>query len=622
MKKSPLHHPLAHLSLILLLGTLAYSNTFGGPFVLDDLESIVRNETIRGLGNFLPGGSGLDFHFRRWVAYFSFAVNYRLGGLSVTGYHLVNLVVHLGTAALVYALVRLTFRTPVLADSRLAPQAGSVALLATLFFVVHPVQTQAVTYIVQRLTSLCTLFYLLSLVLYARGRLRHEESVHGSRITKTLHLFAASVLAAVLAMFTKEIAFTLPLTALLFEFSFFRGDPRKRLLLLLPLLLTLAIIPILVLSGQELSAEGTLRQTRVDIPRLHYLLTQLPVIATYLRLLILPVNQNLDYDYPIYTTFFTPPVFLSFLPLAGLFTWALYLFWRTRATRSFAPDHGSRITDRDGNPSPLTPHSSRLADDPSVRMIAFGLCWFFLTLSVESSFVPLPDLIFEHRLYLPMAGIAAAAAVMILILVQRTSALLAGRLPLIAAAVIILALTGATWQRNRVWRSEVSLWADVTRKSPGKARPWYNLGTHLTDSGRPAEAIPPLMRAVSIDPQFADAWHNLGRAYLLTNHVAEALPSLRAAVRLDPEMDNAAVNLAAALIHHGLYAEAIPLLERVCQRIPAWAEARFNLGLAYAGVGNFRAAQRELTLLSRLSPSQARSLAKLIDQAARASRPE
>ncbi|MHB8709391.1 MAG: tetratricopeptide repeat protein, partial [Desulfuromonadales bacterium] len=190
------------------------------------------------------------------------------------------------------------------------------------------------------------------------------------------------------------------------------------------------------------------------------------------------------------------------------------------------------------------------------------------------------------------------------------------------AALIILPLTAATLQRNRVWRSEVSLWADVTRKSPGKARPWYNLGTHLTDSGRPAEAIPPLMRAVSIDPQFADAWHNLGRAYLLTNRVAEALPSLRAAVRLDPEMDNAAVNLAAALINHGLSAEAIPLLERVCQRIPDWAEARFNLGLAYAGVGNFRAAQRELTLLSRLSPPQARSLAKLIDEAARTSRPQ
>ncbi|MHB8709188.1 MAG: hypothetical protein ACYC9I_09960, partial [Desulfuromonadales bacterium] len=273
MNEKALQHPFTHILLIVGLGILAYSNSFGVPFVLDDLESIVQNEAIRSLGNFLPGGAGLDFHFRRWVAYFSFALNYRFGGLGVTGYHLVNLVVHLGTAALVYALVRLTFRTPVLAGSRLSPQAGIVALLAALFFVVHPVQTQAVTYIVQRLTSLCTFFYLLSLVLYAWGRLRMEESlgrdttgngtgqppVPSPRSPLFWLPFAGSLLAAVLAMFTKEIAFTLPLAALLFEFSFFRGEHRKRLLLLLPLLLTLAIIPMLVLTGQELTAEGTLR---------------------------------------------------------------------------------------------------------------------------------------------------------------------------------------------------------------------------------------------------------------------------------------------------------------------------------------------------------------------------
>ncbi|NJC88099.1 MAG: tetratricopeptide repeat protein [Desulfuromonas sp.] len=595
MNGKPLHHPLTHLLLIVGLGILAYSNSFGAPFVLDDLESIVRNETLRSLGNFLPGGTGLDFHFRRWVAYFSFALNYRSGGLNVTGYHVANLVIHLGTAALLYALVRLAFRTPLLTGSRLAPKAGIVALLAALFFVAHPVQTQAVTYVVQRLTSLCTFFYLLSLVLYVWGRLRREETGRGLALP-----LAGALLAAVLAMFTKEIALTLPLAACLFEFCFFQGELRNRLPALL-LLLTLAIVPALVISGQELSAEGTLLQTRDDIPRLHYLFTQFPVIATYLRLLLLPVNQNLDYDYPIYTTFFTPPVFLSFLLLAGLLTLAFWLFRKS---------------------TPHLPAANAQPPAPELRLIAFGLFWFFLTLSVESSFVPLADVIFEHRLYLPSVGIALALAVGIGLAMQKTATLLGGRLPLLAAAVTILALAAGTWQRNQVWRSEVSLWTDVTRKSPKKSRPWYNLGTHLTDSGKPAEAIAPLMRAVTIDPRSAEAWHNLGRAYLLTDRVAEAIPPLRAAVRFDPEMDNAAVNLAAALINNGLSAEAIPLLERVCQRIPDWAEAHFNLGLAYAGVGNFRAAQRELTLLSRLSPPQARSLAKLIDQTARASRPK
>lgn len=592
MKNSPLHHPLTHLALILLLGTLAYSNSLRVPFVLDDLESIVRNETIRSLGNFLPGGSGLDFHFRRWVAYFTFALNYRIGGLNVTGYHVANLAIHLGSAALVYVLGRLTFRTPFLAGSRLSPKAGIVALLAALLFVAHPVQTQAVTYVVQRLTSLCTFFYLLSLALYLWGRLRLEESQ--PRPLRAWLPLAGAVLAALLAMFTKEIAFTLPLAALLCEFSFFRGAWRQRVLFLLPLLLTLVIIPLLVLTGRELSAEGTLLQARTDIPRGDYLLTQLPVIVTYLRLLLLPIGQNLDYDYPVYRTFFTPPVFLSFILLAGLLGLAIWLY---RKSTPYA-QHAS---------SPQSPA-------PELRLIAFGFCWFFLTLSVESSFVPLPDVIFEHRLYLPMAGIAVAAATAILLISQRTLALLAGRLSLVATAVIILALAGATWQRNRVWRSEISLWADVTRKSPGKSRPWYNLGTHLTDSGKPAEAIAPLMQAVNLDPQFADAWHNLGRAYLLTDRLADALPPLRAAVKLDPEMDNAAVNLAAALLRSNRPAEAVPLLERVCQRLPAWADARYNLGLAYVGINDFNAAKRELALLTRLSPPHARALATKINQ--------
>ena len=346
------HRLTLHLLLIILLGGLVYCNTLSVPFVLDDLESITSNESIRRLGNFLPGGSGLDFHLRRSVAYFTFALNYHFGGLAVSGYHLFNLFVHLGTALLVYALLRLTFRTPLLATSRLASQGGSVALLAALFFVVHPIQTQAVTYIVQRLTSLCTLFYLLSLVLYTLARLCREES--GNWRGRPLLLLATSVAAALLAIFTKEIAFTLPFAALLYEACFFRGAWRPRLLPLLPLLLTLPIIPFLVLTGGELSAVGTLQNYRIDIPRWHYLLTQFPVIATYLRLLIWPIDQNLDYDYPVYTTLFTAPVFSSLLLILALLALAGWLYQRT--------------TERAKDFQAVIPGT-----DPAWRLAAFGL---------------------------------------------------------------------------------------------------------------------------------------------------------------------------------------------------------------------------------------------------------
>ena len=246
-------------------------------------------------------------------------------GLDVTGYHIFNLVIHLLNALLVYWLIILTFRTPyasaylqkdVLKTS--APYRW-IPLFTALLFVSHPVQTQAVTYIVQRFASLSTLFYLASLVLYIKAR--GSDSSKKARYA----FYAGSIISAILAMRTKEIAFTLPVMAVLYEFMFFRGDIKKRVLYLLPLVLTMFIIPLsmLVTQGGSTGASGIDELTKiagsVDVSRWDYLNTQFRVIVTYIRLLFFPVNQNLDYDYPIYRTFFTPPVFLSFLVSFGCF---------------------------------------------------------------------------------------------------------------------------------------------------------------------------------------------------------------------------------------------------------------------------------------------------------------
>lgn len=604
-----LRHPAGHLLFILLLGILAYAHSFVAPFTLDDMYSITLNPVIQDLRNYLPGGVGYSHNPRRLIGYFTFAVNYRWGQDAVFGYHLVNLAIHLATALLLYTLARLTFRTPLLAGSRLAPQATAVALLAALLFVVHPVQTQAVTYIVQRLTSLCTFFYLLSLLLYAWGRLRMEES---KEVTASAGKgkkqppapspgspwfwlpFAGAFLAALLAMFTKEIAFTLPFSIVLYEACFFRGSWKPRLACLSPLLLTLPIIPVAVLvAGGEPplhdAAESGLLRAQSALPRHEYLLTQIRGIATYLRLLVLPVNQNLDYDYPVYTTFFTPPVFLSFTLLAGLLGLAVWLY-------------------RVSAPRPLQAASPQLPA-PELRIIAFGIFWFFLTLSVESGLIPIADLVAEHRLYLPSTGMALGAATLCLLAREKTARWLGGQIPLLLAAGCVVVLTVTTWQRNQVWQDNLTLWGDVVRKSPGKARGWYNYGCYLSDANRQEEAVRALSRAVEINPEYAQAWHNLGRAYLLLRKTEPAIVSLQAAVRLDPLMDNAILNLAVALNGSSLYNETVSLLEKTRQRAPDWPELHLHLGLAYAGLGDDAAAQRELAALRRLSPRLAQVLA-------------
>ena len=605
-----LTHPLIHALVILLAGFLAYANTFGAPFVFDDLKAILHNPVIQDLGNYLPGGAGHADNPRRFVGYFTFALNYHFGGFDVAGYHLFNIAVHLCTALLVYVLIRLTFRTPVMSRSRLAPQTGTVALLAALLFVVHPVQTQAVTYIVQRLTSLATMFYLLSMALYVAGRLRLEsrgpkpesgETPHESRITgySFLFFFVGSILFGLLAMKTKEIAFTLPLAALLYEACFFQGGWRRRLLLVSPLLLTLPLIPgsILLAGGDSPENEVVALEQQLrahsEIPRWHYLITQFRVILTYMRLLFLPIGQSVDYDYPLYTTFFTPPVFLSAALLAGLLGLAAYLF---RA--------GSRMGDLSRPPR------------AELRFLAFGLFWFFLTLSVESGLVPIADVIAEHRLYLPSAGIAIAVAITVLLAVQNTTAILRGRIPLLLVAIAIFGLAVATWQRNQVWASHSSLWEDTVRKSPGKGRPWYNLGTHQMAGGQLAEAIRSLSQSVVNDPEFADAWHNLGLAYLMSGHNQQSLAPLQRAVSLKPELDDAVVNLSIALILTRRPAEALAFLEPLRNKLPVRPDVRYNLGLAYLALADLPAAQGELVALSRISPDLAASLAAEIESVA------
>ena len=195
--------------------------------------------------------------------------------------------------------------------------------------------------------------------------------------------YAMSIISTILAMRTKEIAFTLPVMIILYEWMFFKGDVRKRLLYIFPFLLTMLIIP-LTLMGFKGSPDGVIgvdeltRIAGIGLSRWDYLITEFRVIVTYIRLLFFPINQNLDYDYPIYRTFLNPEVLLSFLFLLALFGLGAYLFYVSTRT-----EKGNRLW---------------------LRMVSFGIFWFFVTLSVESSIIPIVDVIYEHRLYLPSVG--------------------------------------------------------------------------------------------------------------------------------------------------------------------------------------------------------------------------
>jgi hypothetical protein len=561
------------LALIALLGLLAYSDTFDSPFQFDDSDYITGNPLLKEPGYFIDAAKAdkikvsrnveLTRKTRR-VGFLSFALNYRIHGLDVRGYHIFNLAIHLINSLLVYYLVALTLKTPFLSASHSpapCPLKGEgyegndftknippplrggdktyIALFAALLFVSHPVQTQAVTYISQRFASLAAFFYLGSIVLYAKWRLKTEHPSTGSGFMASLSDHAPyliSILFAVLAMYTKENAFTLPVSLLLYEAVFFGRPSGKRLISLIPFALTMLIIPL-----NAFGAGGLEEATRAGSPvaRLDYLFTQFRVVVAYLRLLMMPVNQNLDYDYPVYGSIPAPSVFISLLFLLCLLGAGTYLL--LRPGRSFGR-----------------------------RLAGFGILWFFLTLSVESSIIPTRDMIFEHRLYLPSAGFFIVSSTAVFLITHRWRG--AGAPAVVGAALIILTLSGATYARNRVWGSEIGLWEDVVKKSPRKARGYVNLGEAYMHAGLPDKAIESLMVALNLDPEY-DVYYNLGVAYHKKEMLDAAIAHYQEALRIRPDYPEARYNLANAYFSKGQTDSAREELVKALETDPEFEQA-------------------------------------------------
>ncbi len=529
-----LEHTLPLLALI-ALALVAYANSFHAAFVFDDLDGITSNPLVWDLSNYVPFGRGYRADPNRYLGNLSFALNHRLGGLEPFGFHVVNLCIHVANAGLVALLVRVSFRTPVLAPSRLASFAGPIAWLAAALFVAHPIQTQAVTYIVQRFASLATTFYLSAVVGYLAWRCRREAGA--ARGLRGLLAYALVLLAAVAAMRTKQIAFTLPFAILVAERLLFGPLERRRAIALVPLFATAALIPLGLLDLEKplsavlSDADGATR-IQTSTSRLEYLVTQAPVVATYLRLLVFPVGQNADWDFPTYRSVLDPAVAGSLILLSAIAAIAVILILRSR---------------RRGGAATL---------DPAARLIALGIVWFFLTLAVESSVIPIVDVMFEHRVYLPSAGFFIAVATA---MVWAGQGLLRGRTRGIAAAaagILVLVLAGASAARNEVWHDDVALWSDVVAKSPRSARARLNLGKALVEQGQVAAAIPHYLQGLEIAPANPRIRNNLGVALYKVGRVDDAIVQLEAAVALQPGYAEAHNNLGIAFGKKGWYEQA------------------------------------------------------------------
>ena len=556
--------PLLGIFVILLLGTIIYSNSFQCSFHFDDIYTIVNNEKIRNLEEV---GTIWNSSVNRPVAFLSFAVNYHFNQLDVRYWHLVNLVIHLLNALVVWWLALLVFASPVIRNHKIAEHKNVLAFLTALLFVTHPLATQSVTYIVQRMTSLMALFYLLSMVFYVKGRLWDKG------LPVKILFFLGSFLSALLAMRTKENAFTLPFTILLFEFFFLRTRSLSRyfkdyrILLLVALFLGLALIIPLRHSLDIFKPIIPAGHPESVLTPYFYLLTQFSVIVKYIQLLFLPVHLNLDYDYPVSTSIFELSTLFSFVFLVALVLFAVYLFKRQ-------------------------------------RIISFGIFWFFVTLSVESSIIPINDVIVEHRTYLPSFGFfLAIVAALFALFGERYKWAMAGILLLVIASNSLL-----TFQRNKVWKDDLTLWSDVVEKSPGKARAITNRGSAYATLGEWDRAMEDYSRALQLDPKFPISLMSRGFAFKNMGKYEKAVADYSVAIEVDPYNKLAYNDRGVCYISMGEYEKAIADFSKVIELDAENSDAYSNRSASYQNLGQLDKAITDIDKALSLQPDNAKAL--------------
>jgi hypothetical protein len=577
------------IGLVLLIGIIAYSNSLNAPFQFDDSNISDKAKLL----------SRAHLATARQVVDFSFLLNHYIHGKDVFGFHLFNLFIHLCTAVTTYYLSFNAIRALVGSNHEDSEESLFVTrfipFATALLFVCHPIQTESVTYIVQRYTSLATLFYLLSTLMFIRARICHNNDANSY---KTWLYGSISLLSGMLAMRSKEIAFTLPFMLAVVEMFLFQGKLLRNRIFLSALIALLLIIPAQQILRHGFTGINDLfysisRGTREELTysRTDYLITEFRVVVTYLRLMFFPVNQNLDYDYPLQKIFFTPAVILSLMLHISIVLSSIFMFFKSRSMFK----------------------SRKLYIGTCLRLCSLGIVWFYLALSVESSFIPILDVIFEHRLYLPSVGffLSVTSGAVLVLYGGRTSRKAAW----LALALICLIFTTATIRRNVVWGDELRLWEDTARKSPNKIRVLNNLGAFSISKFRPEKAILPLLRVLEIQPGYTESINNIG---LLLDHVPQVAgrynsgkkymtPNRILDVRqIDPWFANSRNNLGLAYMLTGNPQKALAYFEQSVSLEQKEEAPWLNLALLSMQLGNTKRATEAFDRLKKLNPGRAK----------------
>lgn len=542
------------LFLMMLTGAALYSNALDGPFMLDSDLRIVQNPQVRMTrleADALMGAAfGKYSTTNRPLSNLTFAVNYYLHGYRPLGYRLVNIALHVLTGFFLFLFFRETLSLPVVGLAR--TEADAISFGAALLWLVHPVNTQSVSYVVQRMNVMAALFYIVAFWCYLRGRRKRD-------IRHRVGWWTTGAASWLLALGSKENAAVLPFFILLYEWFFFqdlrRDWIRKNGITVLILIGLFAMASMFYLGADPpAKLSSLLNYSNRDFTLEERVFTQLRVVVHYIGLLFFPhpSRLNLDYDFPLSRSLFDPITTLfAGLLILGLLAAAVFLARRH-------------------------------------RLLSFSIFWFFGSQVLESSIFPL-EIIFEHRTYLPfMAGCLVIVLAVFYWVRQR-------RLAVFLLASLAAVFSIWTYQRNAIWADEILFYSDCLKKAPNKARTHYNLGVVLAEDGQLDAAIEHFSQALGIDSDHAQARDALGAALAKKGVVPEQIESFA-------ENPLALVNLGNENYRKGEWEKAKAHYLRALKIRPGDAGVLNNLGLVLIELGDWQEADRIFNGLLKEGP--------------------
>lgn len=509
------------LSAIIVVGALVYANTLAFREInFDGILFILNNPLLKDFDYYVQLNDLRDFSrldeqlglnsdvitsfMLRPVAYLTFSINYMMSGFNPVGFRIVNLAIHIINSLLVFACIRLLLHLAPSCRKLTRYSARFIPAASSFIFLLHPMQTESVTYIMQRFASLAALFYLATIWLYlvwVRGK--QNGLKHG-------YVRWLSVVVLFFGMFVRESLFTAPIMIVLLEVTVLGNCLKAGLKRAVPHLMLLPVIPFMVImvgavqTNSSASFSGALNIVNYGgVSAVHYALTQMVVVITYLRLYLLPYGQNLDHDQTLYTLPYQLPVIGAALIIVLLAGGSFLLYRRNR-------------------------------EDVRCVLVFVGMCWYFLALAVSSSFIPQTDLMAEHRAYFASVGFIMAIICLMDIFRTVSGKTRISDLFVVWLIVWCVVLSVLTYKRNNMWQSGIKLWSDTVKKSPAKPRPWYNLGIAYYKSGSYMETLRCLQKAAEISPEFDEIYLATTFVYMKLGRYQDAAEMSLKGISVDP----------------------------------------------------------------------------------------